>query len=338
MNTRPAKNVDDAMRRARALKAQKALVLVNRTAKVLEIGPSYAPIASKAQGWNTFVLDHAPQEELREKYRSAPYVDVDDIEQVDFVWQGGPPSSAIPDDMVGTFDACIASHVLEHVPDPIRFLADIARLLRPDGILSLVLPDKRYELDHFRPITSTGAWLDAYERKASRHSWGTLYDCHAHAVHNNGAGFWGPGTACDYRFVAEFKDIDSTRVRAHSSEYVDAHAWVFTPSSFKLIMLELQMMGLLDFTCEAEPDGAGCEFYVSFKNRSGAIMTDESRSADRLALLAASQNEGAHEGAVLDNRRRSLLSVIKTTPIPAGYKIATRSLSMFNTLISRARS
>lgn len=344
MTTSSAKNVDNAMRRARELKAQKALILVDKKSKILEIGPSYAPIAPKAQGWNTYVLDHASQEDLREKYKRAPYVDLEDIEPVDFIWRGGPQSSAIPAELIGTFDACIASHVLEHVPDPIRFLADIATMLRPDGVLSLVLPDKRYELDHFRPITSTGSWLDAYDRQASRHSWGTLFDCHAHTVHNNGIGFWGPGAQRDFRFSADFKDIDSARVRARANEYIDAHAWVFTPSSFKLIMLEIRMLGLLDFSCEAEPDPSGCEFYMSFRKLASGAASSDHLSSDRMKLLVASQEEGAHEGTVNEPQRRTFFAkksvdtkAIHEIQMPAateptsshfGYDIPIRLLNM----------
>ncbi len=46
-------------------------------------------------------------------------------------------SLTFPDD---TFDRVIAAHVLEHLVDPHRVLREWARVLRPGGVLSLVLP------------------------------------------------------------------------------------------------------------------------------------------------------------------------------------------------------
>lgn len=53
----------------------------------------------------------------------------------------------------GSEDFVIASHVLEHLADPIGFLDDIHRVLRPGGLAMLLLPDRRRTEDRFRPAT-----------------------------------------------------------------------------------------------------------------------------------------------------------------------------------------
>jgi SAM-dependent methyltransferase len=55
----------------------------------------------------------------------------------------------------GTQDFLIASHVLEHVQNPIQTLTHWLRVLKPGGILFLVLPDKRFTFDADRPVTTT---------------------------------------------------------------------------------------------------------------------------------------------------------------------------------------
>lgn len=90
---------------------------VSRNARVVEIGPSYGPIAPKAEGWNTRTIDHANRDQLVAEYRSEPGVDVSRIEEVDFVWTEGMLGSAVPKEEHGSFGAFVASHVIEHTPD-----------------------------------------------------------------------------------------------------------------------------------------------------------------------------------------------------------------------------
>ncbi len=50
-------------------------------------------------------------------------------------------------------DFVICSHVLEHVVEPIGLLSDLHRVLRPGGLLLLVLPDRHRTLDRYREGT-----------------------------------------------------------------------------------------------------------------------------------------------------------------------------------------
>jgi len=54
----------------------------------------------------------------------------------------------------GAYDFVLSSHVLEHVANPILALSEWKRLLADDGVLVLLLPDKKYTFDHRRPLTT----------------------------------------------------------------------------------------------------------------------------------------------------------------------------------------
>ena len=121
-------------------RAARLLAPIDRSARIIEIGPSYSPIAPRGDGWNTTTVDHATRADLVEKYTGHPGVDVSRIEEVDFVWTGGPLSDAVPSHLHGTFDAFIASHVIEHTPDLLGFLDAAATLVSQTGSESWLSP------------------------------------------------------------------------------------------------------------------------------------------------------------------------------------------------------
>lgn len=52
------------------------------------------------------------------------------------------------------YDFVASSHMLEHTANPILVLTEWRRLLRPQGILLLILPNPESTFDHRRPVTS----------------------------------------------------------------------------------------------------------------------------------------------------------------------------------------
>lgn len=107
---------------------------------------------------------------------------------------GPDPNTAIPDTDViddaqtlATFadasvDFVIANHVLEHLEDPVGALRNLMRVLRPDGVLFLTLPDARHSFDAGRARTTVEHVLRDHEEgpEASRREhyeeWATHID------------------------------------------------------------------------------------------------------------------------------------------------------------------
>lgn len=239
----------------------KALHRIRRSGRGLEIGPSHNPIAPKSQGFDVDILDHASAEELRQKYKGHA-VDIERIEAVDYIWQGQPL-----DELIGQqqcYDYIIASHVIEHTPDLVAFLQQCTRLLRADGILSLVIPDKRYCFDYFRWPSSTGEVLDAYLQQRRRHSPGVVFEHLANAVKSDGQIAWAQGIMGNLEYVHGFEQAVAAWHQAQqTSEYQDVHQWRFTPASFRLVLHDLNRMGLTELTEACRFDTQGCEFFIS---------------------------------------------------------------------------
>lgn len=54
----------------------------------------------------------------------------------------------------GSYEFVLASHVLEHVANPLRALMEWKRILQPEGVVLVVLPHKAGTFDHRRPFST----------------------------------------------------------------------------------------------------------------------------------------------------------------------------------------
>jgi len=267
----------------------KLLAGVDRSHKILEIGPSYNPTITRSEGWNVYSLDYASAADLRERYRRFPNVDLSRIEEVDFVWTEGTFESAIPPEHLGTFDAVIASHVIEHQPNLVGFFQSISRILKPGGLLNLAVPDKRFCFDYFMPVTFIGDVLEAASLGSTRHTKKAQYYCLAYQSFVNGQMTWMQGPMGELSLTPvkirdAKKEFDAHRTDP-DAPYVDLHAWYFTPAHFKLILLELGHLGLIHFSEAAYFPPAGCEFIISLRNAIDQRMEETVLAARRLDLL-----------------------------------------------------
>lgn len=63
-----------------------------------------------------------------------------------------------------SLDYVLASHVLEHVANPVAALAEWYRVLRPGGIIYLIVPHRRATWEHARALTSVDHLLEDFVR------------------------------------------------------------------------------------------------------------------------------------------------------------------------------
>jgi SAM-dependent methyltransferase len=220
----------------------------------LEIGPLAAPRVRKDEGDVSYV-DHTDAEGLRRKYATNPVLKdcLDQIVNIDCVIGDGLGiHEAVADQ--APFDYVIASHLIEHIPDPITWLSDIASVLRPSGILSLVIPDKRFTFDMNRRTTEISELVDAYLRRLRRPSFKQAYDFISKEITEmvDPAAVWA-GTADFVGVVrSDVPDPDAAalqlcRTMENSDQYVDVHCSVFTPESFLNLHEKLARLGLIEF-------------------------------------------------------------------------------------------
>jgi len=221
------------------------------TGRGLEIGPLNQPLVTKDMADVRYV-DVFSGPHLRAHYSQDPNVDVDDIPDIDFVLSTADGVRPLPEAVrsAAPFAWVVASHVIEHVPDFIEWLAQIAEIIEDGAVLLLVVPDRRFSFDILRPATTVGQLLQAHELREARPSVRAVYDHFRSHVSVNASDAWrGVVPARGSRMF----DIPATmsQVRlAQQGQYVDSHVWTFTPALFAEQMAELGQLDMCDFVVE----------------------------------------------------------------------------------------
>ena|GEM_PF-828504 len=262
---------------------QKALALVDLGGRGLEIGPSHSPLLPKSSGARIQIVDHAGRAELIEKYRALGIASdlLEKIEEVDYVWTGGRLVDLIgePD----AFDYIVCSHVIEHMVDLIDFLQDCEALLSETGRLSLIIPDKRYCFDLLQPLTTVGSAVNGHLSTSRFHPFGSVLDHFAYGcMRSPGVISWDSATTTpiELRFEDLGSGSEEVEKGRRQEEYVDTHRWMFTPTSFRLLLQDLRDLGYVGLAEVGWFDTAGCEFFITL----GRTQVSP-RKEDRLTML-----------------------------------------------------
>jgi hypothetical protein len=207
--------------------------------KGAEIGPLNIPIVLKSEA-NVLYVDHLDTTGLKLKYP-----EIEEIPEVDrpikldslfFTLEGDSP-----------LDWLIASQAFEHLANPIKWLNDCQKVLRVGGKLSLGLPDSRITFDLLRSNSRPADLVSAFIHEDSSPDIRSVFDHHSKAAFVNMD--WANSDSITHLDVINSRGAISPKIvhpapremiqRQLKGEYLDVHAWVFSPVSFLLLMSEL---------------------------------------------------------------------------------------------------
>lgn len=144
-----------------------------RTKIGLEVGPFDRPIAKREFG-KVYYTDVRSTEELVQLAQQSPGRYPNNVASIDYVVSSEKPK--ISQVVNIKFDYVIASHVFEHLPNPIGWLQDIYQILNKQGYLFLAIPDKRFIFDVHRPLTTIGEIIEAYLSAKEKPSFKSVFD------------------------------------------------------------------------------------------------------------------------------------------------------------------
>ena len=260
----------------------------------IEVGPLNRPLVSRGDG-SILYVDHADTASLRRKYAADPNVKIDEIADVDAVWG----DNTLLDAVGRTVDYVVASHVIEHVPDLISWLAEVRDVLVPGGQLRLAVPDRRFTFDYYRSETRLSDVVHAWLLKARRPLSHSILDFCLEVVEVDPIAAWQgeiPAPKPMYDLQASLSLAADAR---DNGAYHDVHCWVFTPISFAQLMGRLAALGLADFSCrgffETKPNTL--EFIVHAQRCNDAAMAAASWNTVSERLQAETQGDREHEDA-----------------------------------------
>jgi SAM-dependent methyltransferase len=229
----------------------------------LEIGALHNPCIAKS-GSKVLYVDHLPTEQLKAKYAADGFPHCDDIKDVDIVVGPAGLLDAIGDHR---FAYVVASHVIEHIANPIRWLREIHTLLEPGGVLSLAIPDKRFCFDRLRSETGSAQWVEAYIRDDNAPSPGRIFDALHNEVTLNGEITWSRDVDPGFlRHLTHPREALRTAIETfRSGAYRDVHCSTFIPASFFRMVRQLAVLDLFDFEVAYFVDTIGHEFFVHLR-------------------------------------------------------------------------
>jgi SAM-dependent methyltransferase len=215
--------------------------LVQQEASILEVGPFATPAV---EGEHVRYIDAFDTDELIRRC-SWHGLDTSRVPHIDYVSPGGSF------DMVDRkFGAVFGSHSIEHQPDLVRHLRNVSSVLEPGGRYYIVSPDKRYCFDHFRNTSTIADVITAYLTNLGRHQPRTLISHALEVTHNDPARHWKNDHGAPSYQRSNGPTLDILRQQIESMEYIDSHAWQFTPNAFFEIVSALNRMALTDLVPE----------------------------------------------------------------------------------------
>lgn len=201
----------------------------------LEIGPLHNPIP-RHDRMTVDTVDRLTVAEMRKHYPELSEYPLREPNIID-------DAESLVEIADGTYDSVVASHVIEHMKSPLGALKAWCRVLKPAGILYLVVPDYRRTFDKDRILTSLEHIIADYNDPNEARDWE------------------------HYREWAEFVDKLSgeTDIYAHALDLkrrgYSIHFSTFTPFSFTNMLLAFSSL-ICPIQVLEGPVVDGIEFHV----------------------------------------------------------------------------
>ena len=222
---------------------------------LLEIGPFDNPSLEPLRRYDLQIdyADHFSREEMVARASLYPHRNPDAIPPIRYVLGDGGYGQ-----IQQRYDAVVSHHCLEHQPDLIGHLLQVAELLRPGGAYLFTVPDQRRCFDRHLPPSGLIDVVTAHLERRSRPPLQALVEhkCFTRAYWRDAPNplvSVGPSTRALLEAALE-------EYQAHP--YVDVHCWKFTNERFRRLVRQLVALAYLPASTSLRTYNLGNEFAV----------------------------------------------------------------------------
>jgi SAM-dependent methyltransferase len=247
---------------------RKAQAYIDPKKRGLEVSPYFDPFVSKSD-FKVAYTDYIDTETIRAKAAGNPELRGQDVPEVDFVWHPGRTlAECAPHET--RFDYVVASHVMEHVPNPIGWVNELLSTLKIGGHVVLFLPDRRYTSDYYRAETHFYQAVQWWLEQPSVPTPGQVLDFMSTAFSKDhdtviekspdGMPF---GTTRPY---TDTNAVDFAAFVHKHNNYLDIHCSVWTSSSFGPLFERLVGIDILNVEIVEVVDDEG-EFLAVLRKK-----------------------------------------------------------------------
>ncbi len=179
--------------------------------------------------------------------------------------------SFIPD---SSFDTVVASHVIEHLANPLKAICEFQRVLRPNGRLVLIVPDRSYTFDAIRAPTPFSHVLHEFQENVTE-----VDD--EHIVDFCSAIYMQPPIHPEH--VREWHNpekLDANLFELHRRRSIHVHCWL--PEEFASLIASAIAFGLMSWKFSGayfiEDHLGSNEFGIVIKKSPSCLPKDLCRS------------------------------------------------------------
>lgn len=234
----------------------------------IEIAPYFNPLVSKKR-YDVWYVDCIDNDEIQSKAAQNPGGIGKDVPRIDSVWVPGKKLSECVNGQ--TFRYAVASHVFEHVPNPIGWVNGILDCLEVGGKVALLIPLRRSTMDYYRRETTFGELMGWYLDEPKIPTAGQVMDFLSQSFEHTGHMDFGnmPPFTEIKRHYSDAVALDFARMVAKSGHYLDVHCTTWTPECFMEVFQRVLAVGVMQAKIhgpfEGFPGSIPGEFLVYFE-------------------------------------------------------------------------
>ncbi len=248
----------------------------DKNARILEFGPLNRPIFKKDEFLNVKYADIKSTDDVKKMYGGNEYlkktgirVDIDSIVNIDYVI-----NKSYKEYFKNTekFDVVVLSHVIEHMTDIINFFEDVAHIIKPNGKLIIIYPDKRFCFDHYRNSISFREALYLHENAEYKNY--LKADFLSNVVENNNpVTFWE-----DLKTnISDKKKNTESFINAFKGSDEDVHYFPFDALSFYKFLIDMTQNNFLSFKID--------EYFLTEVNTQEFLVILKKQDFDKKTII-----------------------------------------------------